>query len=170
MTALARVIRRHLVAPFTMRGVPAHELSLGAGLGAGFALLPIVGQLYLAPVLWAAGRAWRRTRFNFPAALAMVLIVNPPVKVPLFYGYLLTGEALLDAIGVPHSRGAAEFRVVMNDLLDGTWAERPSAMMRALTLALEHYALPLGIGGCAWALVVGLAVGLGTHWALRRRG
>ena len=163
-------LRRRLLAPFRVAGVPRGELSRGAGLGLGVALLPILGQLYLTPALWAAARPLARMRFNLPVAMAMVLLINPPLKVPLFYFYLLSGEALLSLAGMSPGSGADAFRAAMDGLSAAPWPERWGAAGRLLGLALERYALPLGVGGLAWAVAAGLAVWGGVTWALTRRG
>lgn len=169
MSSPVSFLRRYLLAPFRMAGVPRGEMSRGAGLGLGVALLPILGQLYLTPALWAASRRLAWLRFNLPVAMAMVLLVNPPVQVPLFYFYLLSGEALLSLAGIRPDGGSGEFRAAMDALSGAPWAERWSAAEQLLGLALKRFALPLEIGGLAWALVVGLLAWGGVAWVLTWR-
>ena len=168
MRAALRILHRRVVAPLRAGDVPTGQLSRGAGIGLGFALFPIVGQLYLTPVLWAALRPLLPLRFNLPVAMGMVLIVNPPVKVPLFYLYLLSGEALLSLAGMTAQTGAHDFKAAWDAAAEGAWIGRFSAIGRLLTLALERYALPLGIGGTVWAVLLGLFAWAGTAFYLAR--
>jgi uncharacterized protein (DUF2062 family) len=169
MRSLFRSFHTRIVAPFRTADIPPAQVSRGAGFGMFIALLPIVGQLYLTPVVWGVLRPFAWLRFNLPVAMGMALIVNPPIKVPLFYGYLVTGEALLALAGIAPGHSSTQFLAAEDVLAQGPWLERFWAVERLLALAVEHYALPLALGGTAWALTVGGLVGIGTHWTLMRR-
>ncbi len=147
--------RRRVVAPFLLAEAPSGELSLGAGIGLFVALLPIVGQIPLTPVLWAVCRPLARLRFNLPVALGMVLLISWPVQVPLFYLYLLSGEALLGAAGFDPALGSHSFRAAMAGLAAAPWPQWFERAGHLIAVALERYTMPLGIGGVAWAVPLG---------------
>lgn len=169
MRTLRNFFRRRVIAPFLLAEAPRGHLSRAAGIGLFVALLPIVGQLYLVPGVWALLRAFPRLRFNLPAALAMVVLVNPPSKVLLFYGYILTGEALLDAAGVVRATDNRAFRAGMAAMDAAPWSEWLDHAGRLIGLAFERYGLPLAVGGSVWAVVLGTAAGAGTAYLLTRR-
>jgi uncharacterized protein (DUF2062 family) len=162
-------IHRRFISPFLLREVPPEHLSRGAGIGLFVALLPVVGQLYWTPAVWALLRVLPRLRFNQPVAMAMVAVITPPVKVPLFYGYIVTGDRLLDTFGFAHMTDSTAFRAGIAAMADASWREWLDHTSRLIGLALERYALPLAVGGVAWAVVAGAGAGLGTAWILTRR-
>jgi uncharacterized protein (DUF2062 family) len=170
MRALRHFFRRRMLAPFLLADVPPGQVSRGAGIGLFVALLPIVGQLYLTPAVWAGLRALPRLRFNLPTALAMVALISPPSKVPLFYGYIVTGDAVLHALDSAYIADSSAFRAQMAAMADAPWHEWFAQTGRLTGLALERYGLPLAVGGIAWAVVLGVTVGVGTAWVLTRRG
>ncbi len=169
MRALKHFFRRRILAPLLLQEVPPGQASRGAGFGLFVALLPIVGQLYLTPALWAGLRGLPRLRFNLPIALGMVVLISPPSKVPLFYGYILTGDAFLQALDATYRADSTAFRTQMAVMADAPWSEWFAHAGRLIGMALERYGLPLAVGGIAWAAMLGAAAGLGTAWVLTRR-
>jgi uncharacterized protein (DUF2062 family) len=151
-------LRRRVVAPLLRTDAPLGQVAWGAGVGMFIALLPIVGQLYVLPTVWAACRYLLGRAFHLPVAYGMVLLINPPLKILTFYLYLVSGAALLTLLGDPGMQGGfAEFKSVLFGE-SGDWlANSP----RAAGVALRHFGLPIVVGGILWALVGGvLAYGL----------
>ena len=52
-------------------------------------------QMYIVAAIWVAARYLFRTNFNLPIAVAVVWISNPITVVPLYYGFLVTGNLFL---------------------------------------------------------------------------
>jgi hypothetical protein len=149
---IAAWLRRRLVGPLLRTDAPAGQVAWGAGVGMFIALLPIVGQLYLLPPLWAASRYLLRRAFHLPMAYAMVLLINPPLKVLTFYLYLVTGDLILLWFGYPGMAGGyAEFRAALGGD-GGSWLANSAY---ALEAALTHFGAPILAGGMLWALVGG---------------
>ncbi len=167
MMGPASWFRRRVVTPIFQSGATRGQVAWGAGVGMFIALLPIVGQLYVLPPVWAACRYVLSRPFHLPVAYGMVFLINPPLKIFTFYGYLLTGEALLANLGRPAAEGGfAAFRTT----LLGTGGDWLSNSVRAAGIALQYFGPPIVAGGIVWAAVGGvLAYGL-VRIALARRG
>lgn len=160
MNRLAPWLRRRC-AVLLQTGAPAGQVAWGAGFGMFIALLPTVGQLYMLPPLWAAARYFLRRAFHLPMAYAMVLLINPPLKLFTFYGYYLTGLRLLRYLGMPESEpGFAAFKAALLGE-DSDWL---TGSVRAGYLALRHFGPPIIAGGILWAAAGGL-LAYAAAWA-----
>jgi len=162
-------LRARLVDPILRAEASAGQVAWGAGVGMFVALLPMVGQLYVLPVVWAAARTVVRRAFHLPLAYGMVLLINPPVKVFTFYGYLLTGNVLLESFGAAGiGSGWAGFKAA----LLGTQGGWLSNSWHAAEVALRSFGLPILVGGVLWAAVGGVlafALAWGIASTQRRR-
>jgi len=155
-------LRRRVIAPVLQADAPAHQIAWGAGLGMFFALLPVVGQLYIVPALWSVCRYALRRVFHLPTALLMVACVPPPLKLLTFYGYAVTGNGLMRALGYEGMAGGlADFEAVTASD-GGNWFVGAA---HAIDAALTRFGPPIILGGFVWACIGG-ALAFASAWAL----
>src|SRR5262245_41676016 len=130
-----------------------------------WALLPVVGQLYTLPPLWAVCRYLLRRGFHLPIAMGMVILINPPLKVFLFYGYALTGDVMLRWVGQPGIAGGYDaFRAALTQD-GGSWLSNSAA---ALEVAVTRFGPSLVVGGIFWSIVGGPLCFALAWWAIAR--
>lgn len=167
MIGLASWLRRHVVTPLLQAHAPRRQVAWGAGIGMFIALLPMVGQLYVLPPVWAACRYVLGRAFHLPIAYGMVFLINPPLKILTFYLYLLSGDALLAALGHPAMEGG--FSAFSTTLLgaEGNWLANSA---RAAGVALQIFGPPIVVGGVLWAVLGGILAYALARIALARRG
>lgn len=159
MRKLLRLLQRHLILPFQESDAPAPQVAWGAAIGLFIGLTPTMGvQMYLSAAVWVICRYGLRLNFNLPIAIAMVWISNPVTVVPLYFGYLKSGDWLLGWLGYPVSTmDYATFEALFHNIGQENphgWWERT---VEGILLVFWKFGWPIVVGGLAWAISLSIA-------------
>lgn len=151
-SGIAKLVYGHLVQPFIESSAPISHISWGAAIGVFVAMTPTMGiQMYIVAVLWVFCRSLLRFHFNLPIAVAMVWISNPVTMVPLYYGFLATGELFL---GLDPAFGGdfAEFRRIFQEARGNASTDWSRALIGGIALLFWRFGWPMLVGSLVWAL------------------
>lgn len=164
-TNLRRLTRLRLVIPLKRGQMPPEYVARGVAVGLAIAFTPTVGvQLIAVFGLWALSRYLpERYRFHIVPAFAWVWVTNVFTIGPIYYTFLLTGQAMLGRFEELGSIGLEAFSTRLTELVsaetgffEGLWEG---------TVALfDIWGLPLFIGSLPWAIA---SAWLGYVWSLR---
>ncbi len=160
-----RFIRRKLVVPMFSSRRPPEFAARGVLFGVFFAFTPLVGiQLAAIVAFWSFVRTFiPRWDFNLIVAMAWIWVTNVFTLGPIYYGFVLTGQAMLGRWNEP--LGYEAFTSRLDNLLasspDASWLEE---FWYGTVSVLDAFGLPLFLGCVPWA--VGLAW-IGYFWSLR---
>jgi len=160
-----RFIRRKLVVPMFSSRRPPEFAARGVLFGVFFAFTPLVGiQLAAIVAFWSFIRTFiPRWDFNLIVAMAWIWVTNVFTLGPIYYGFVLTGQAMLGRWDEP--LGYEAFTSRLEALLaarpDASWLEE---FWYGTISVLDAFGLPLFLGCVPWA--VGLAW-VGYFWSLR---
>ena len=165
-----RLAYTRLIVPFQQSMAPVNEVSRGALVGMFVGLAPLMGvQMYIAAAIWIISRYVLRCRFNLPIAIALVWITNPLTVVPIYYGYLLTGNWLLsvfDLLFTPilYEEFQAMFMALQSDATI-PWVER---LVGGIVMLFWEFGWPIVVGSTVWAIPLALFSYPLTAFLLRR--
>jgi len=167
---LWRLAYVHLILPFQVSTAPIPQVAWGAAIGMFIGLTPTVGvQMYISALLWIICRYVFRFRFNLPIAIAMVWISNPVTVVPLYYGYLKTGEWLLAMWGhVGTPTDYAGFKAIMKGAEELSAHALWDRIVRGLAALFWLFGWPIVVGGVAWAIPLAILTHPVTTFGLLR--
>lgn len=163
--SISRLVRRKLVIPMFSSRRPPEFAARGVLFGILFAFTPLVGiQIAAILAFWSFVRAFfPRWDFNLIVAMAWIWVTNVFTLGPIYYGFVLTGQAMLGRWNEP--LGYEAFTSRLDALLAATpnasWLEE---FWLGTISVLDAFGLPLFLGCVPWA--VGLAI-IGYFWALR---
>jgi len=144
---------------------PPEFAARGVLFGVFFAFTPLVGiQLAAIVAFWSFIRTFiPRWDFNLIVAMAWIWVTNVFTLGPIYYGFVLTGQAMLGRWDEP--LGYEAFTSRLEALLaarpDASWLEE---FWYGTISVLDAFGLPLFLGCVPWA--VGLAW-VGYFWSLR---
>jgi uncharacterized protein (DUF2062 family) len=164
-TNLSRLTRLRLVIPLKRGQMPPEYIARGVAVGLAIAFTPTVGvQLIAVFAIWGLSRSLPpRFHFHVVPAFAWVWVTNLFTIGPIYYGFLLTGQAMLGRFDELGSVGLHAFSARLTELVsadtgffEGLWEG---------TVALfDIWGLPLFLGSIPWA--IGTAW-LGYFWSIR---
>ena len=161
---LRRLARYRLVVPI-LRGHhhSADYTARAVFVGLLVAFTPTVGvQMPIVAAIWGGVRAVRPSwSFNLVIALAWTWVTNVVTVPPIYYVFLITGQAMLghwsDILGYQaFSARLAHSLVADGDCIEALWAY-------VLNL-LDAFGLPIFLGCLPWTLLVSW---LGYRWSLK---
>ena len=164
----------HLVRPFLTTHDSLPRVALGASVGMFVGLTPTVGiQMYIVTVIWLVCRYAFRLRFNLPLAISLVWISNPVTTVPIYFGFLETGDWALGLLGYPVTDMSLEvFRQQVANLGGGENLHFFRWLLYATEVLLIRFGWPMVVGSLFYAVPLAVLsypatmVGLGRY---RRR-
>lgn len=168
MNKLIKYVYNNLIKPILTSVAPVREMSWGVAMGFFLGLTPTVGiQLYLTTLVWAVCRYLFRFMFNLPAAMTIIWISNPITMIPLYYVFLLTGNAICDPLNIPYVPLTYEtfynrFSAIVNQ--ESVWASI-SEGMRFLVMELGP---PILLGSLVYAVVMAVIGFFATEIILTR--
>ena len=167
---IKKKVRTHLIEPFKSSHAPVWHIARGATIGMFVALTPTVGvQMYITGAIWVICRYIFRYRFNLPIAIAMVWITNPVTTLPIYFGYLLLGQYLLEYWGHPPLSMTYEMFVEqVNTISAAAGGNAITHFLAGLYVLLVEFGWPMLLG----SLVVAIPTTIATYpctWSLMTR-
>ena len=158
-----RLMRLRLVVPILRSPEAADYTARGVFVGLLVALTPTVGiQMAIVAGIWALVRILRPDwDFNVVIGMLWTWLTNVFTVPPIYYVFLLTGEAMLGRWGESGSYGMFSKRLVGLLETDATFLE--SLWVYAVGI-FEAWGVPMLIGCLPWALAGAFQ---GYWWSLR---
>jgi len=156
----------HIIRPIITSISPVSYVSRGVAIGLFVGLTPTMGiQMYIAATIWAICRYILRFHFNLPVAVAMVWVTNPVTVVPIYYLFLITGNLVLQLLGVDISPLTYEhFKVAFNEIAqnESSW----DAIVEGTKFLLIDLGFPMLTGAVCYAVPCSIAAYFITHQSL----
>jgi uncharacterized protein len=142
---ILRRLRLRMARAFARFRHPPRDAARAALVGLGIAFTPTFGlRMPIVFLLWLLTR--RRWHFHLAPALACTWVTNALVTLPLYYLFLVTGQALQ---GRFHDlSGYAQFEAAMTALTDG-------ALGTLAWLLFRDWGATLWLGALPWSLLMG---------------
>ncbi|MDH4225508.1 MAG: DUF2062 domain-containing protein [Deltaproteobacteria bacterium] len=171
MKTLSRLIYVHLILPFQQSNASISHAAWGASIGMLVAFTPTVGiQMYISGTIWVVCRYIFRFHFNLPIALAMVWITNPITMGPIYFGFLVTGEWMLETYhGTPHQPlNYAYFKEIIAAVDSGASASWGKKLVDGFAALFWQFGWPMVVGSVLWAVPLALITYPTTFYALYR--
>lgn len=156
---VGRQIYLHLILPFQQSHAPVWEVARGTAIGMFVGITPTVGvQMYVVFLIWLACRLFR-LRFNLPIGIAMVWISNPVTFIPMYYGYLKTGQWVLELWwGIPiMDMTYASFQQNMMALINNGDAGYFEMLVAGFTVVVLEFGWPIALGSMVYAVPLTVA-------------
>ena len=165
LTNLRRLTRLRLVIPLKRGQMPPEYVARGVAVGLVVGFTPTVGvQLFAVFGLWALSRYLpERCHFHIVPAFAWVWVTNVFTIGPIYYLFLLTGQAMLGRFDELGSIGLDEFSATLTTLVSQD-ASFLQGLWQGTVALLDLWGLPLFLGSVPWA--IGTAW-LGYIWSIR---
>ncbi|MBT7029236.1 MAG: DUF2062 domain-containing protein [Rhodospirillaceae bacterium] len=158
-----RLMRLRLIIPVLRSPDAADYTARGVFVGLLVALTPTVGiQMAIVAGIWAVVRVVRPAwDFNVVVGMLWTWLTNVFTVPPIYYTFLLTGEAMLGRWG--EAGGYAMFSDRLGELLetDATFVE--SLWIYAIGI-FEAWGVPMLLGSVPWSIAGAF---LGYWWSLR---
>ena len=165
---LARLVYDHLVRPFVESSAPISHISWGAAIGMFVTMTPTVGiQMYIAAIIWIILRTVIRFHFNLPIAVAIVWISNPVTMIPLYYGFLVTGNLVL-GIDMAQTMEFGDFRLIFQQAQADPATGLSEAMLSSFMLLFWRFGWPMVVGSLVWATPLAVLTYPFTTFAMLR--
>ncbi|PCI23131.1 MAG: hypothetical protein COB67_13045 [SAR324 cluster bacterium] len=99
--ALKEKIYQNLIKPVLQSVSPLKEAALGSAVGMFVGMTPTVGiQMWAVFMIWLFCKYILKTKFDLVIGTALVWISNPLTMFFLYYGFLVTGIAFFDLVGI----------------------------------------------------------------------
>ena len=158
-----RLMRLRLVVPILRSPEAADYTARGVFVGLLVALTPTVGiQMVIVAGIWALVRMLRPAwDFNVVIGMLWTWLTNVFTAPPIYYVFLLTGEAMLGRWG--ESGGYGMFSERLAGLLEADATFVASMWVYAVGI-FEAWGVPMLIGCLPWAIAGAF---LGYWWSLR---
>lgn len=169
---LKALIHKNVVQPFTDSRDPVPEVALGASVGAFLGFTPTVGiQMPTVLMIWFFFRFVFRIRFNMIIGMAMVWVSNPLTMIPMYYGFLVTGNWMQEMAGIQfmaisYAAFTAEFERLnaMGDMSFLIW------LYHAAQVLIMEFGWPMVLGSLIYAIPAAIiAYPLTGYWVLKYR-
>ena len=158
-----RLLRLRLVIPVLRATEAADYTARGVFVGILVALTPTVGlQMFIVAVIWALVRFLRPSwDFNVVVGMLWPWLTNVFTAPPIYYAFLVTGQAMLGRWG--EASGYALFQDRMVKLME-TDATFIGSLLIYVVGIFDAWGMPMMIGCIPWAIVGAF---LGYWWSLR---
>ena len=149
---IKRICRYRLVIPLLRSPHPPKYKALGVSIGVAWAMTPLVGiQMYLVFMTWLAMRKLFKRDFSLPLGLAYTWITNVVTMIPIYYGFYVTGQVMMNRPVTSYSNLKGTMEEVF--FADYSFWEK---IMASFKLVLQDWGLGMVIGCLPWALVFGV--------------
>lgn len=150
---LGRYLRYKLVVPMKRSPHPPGYTAKGVAVGVFIGMTPLVGiQMYLSTMAWLACRWHPKTDFQLLQAILWVWISNVFTMVPMYYGFYVTGQAMLGRFDdISGYEAFAELFKFSKWQGDTFW----HTMENYFIYVADKFGLPLGIGWIPYGVVFG---------------
>lgn len=149
-------MRFKFVVPMKRSPHPPEYTARGVAMGVFWGITPLVGvQMYLVFMCWLAAKWHPKLNFHLLQGMLWVWVSNIFTLVPMYYGFYVTGQAMLGRFDDISGYGA------FSGLLDtGAWegASFWESMKQYFIYIADTFGLPLAIGWIPYA-VIGAWVG-----------
>jgi uncharacterized protein len=158
---LARYARYRLVIPLLRARHPAEYTARGVLVGVVCGLMPILGQSGIVLLVWLATRRLFNWHFSLVIAVLWTFISNPLTSPPMFYGFYMTGQAMLGQW--QDLSGFDSFTALIHSFSSDSLSPWEHVREFLDTLFLD-WALAMWVGFLPWAALCGW---LGYRWSLK---
>ncbi len=148
---LIRILRYRLVIPLLRSPHPPEYKASGVAVGTAWAMTPLVGiQMYLVLMTWLIAKKVFKWSFSLPLALAYTWITNVFTMIPIYYGFYVTGQWVMNR----HITGYADLKDTMKAVFfaDYTFWEK---IMASGKLLMQDWGVGMAVGCVPWAIVFG---------------
>ena len=149
---IKRVCRYRLIIPLLRSPHPPKYKALGVSVGVAWAMTPLVGiQMWLVFMTWLLFKKVFRRDFSLVLGLAYTWITNVFTMIPIYYGFYVTGQIMMNRPITSYSDLKGTMEKVF--FADYTLWEK---VVTSCKLLLEDWGLGMGVGCLPWAFVCGV--------------
>lgn len=146
-----RMCRYRLVVPLLRSPHPPEYKARGVAVGTAWAMTPLVGiQMYLVFMTWLIAKKVFKWHFSLPLGLAYTWITNVFTMIPIYYGFYVTGQWMMNR----PITGYADLKDTMKAVFfaDYTFWEK---IMASGKLLMQDWGVGMAVGCIPWAVVFG---------------
>lgn len=155
LTPLYRLTRYRLVIPLLRGRHSPQYTARGVGLGMFWAMTPFFGaQMLLVTINWLIARKLFSWDFSLANGIAWVWVSNVFTIIPLFFGYLITGQFMLgDHASI---NGYGKFVDVWTSSFSGS-SSLWEGVANWFAIMVNGWGLPILIGSIPWSIILAIA-------------
>ncbi|MDH5560218.1 MAG: DUF2062 domain-containing protein [Deltaproteobacteria bacterium] len=146
-------IDEHIVRPIKESASPVEEAALGTFVGIFVGLTPTVGiQMWIVFMIWVILKYILKIKFDLIIGTALVWISNPFTMFFMYYGFLLTGYAFFNIIGLgEHVVTYANFKLSLLQIVNDPTYGQLDIIYKSFEYLIIDLGFPMVLGSLFYA-------------------